>query len=207
MASQISHIIYADKFLRENTWAKEKIKDLKEFMLGVLFPDIRRVSNATREETHLCFEKLDLNFSGMSIFQAGWKFHVWCDLRRNEVLRDLGFYELKKIKESYYLSYYFLEDQLIWDEYRNWKELTDFLSQPPFFQIFDHLGKNDWNFWYQAVAEYLKNEPNEKSIIDFLTKQPGLFGKKERILKEFEDLGKDKSVKKKLELVKDLILI
>jgi len=43
--------------------------------------------NIKRSDTHSVFSPIDLNFSGLSSFQAGWKFHLYCDIKREEIPR------------------------------------------------------------------------------------------------------------------------
>ena len=78
MASQIAHIVYAKKYfesiengkvdpelLDEKVVESGKKIDRDEFILGAVFPDIRRIEpSITRGETHLKFPVVDLDFSG-----------------------------------------------------------------------------------------------------------------------------------------------
>lgn len=163
-------------------------------MLGVIFPDIRRVSNVSREETHNRFKKLDLDFAGLSDFEAGWKFHVWCDLRRNEVLRDKRFYEIKEIGNAYYMSYYFLEDYLVWDVYRNWENLVYLYRNPSFIKTVEKARLHDWNFWFEIVSDYVRAKPTQESISNFVKHMPSVAVKNEKIQEEFEKLKKNARV-------------
>lgn len=197
MATPISHVIYADRFLKKHP---QKFK-WDDFMLGIIFPDIRRVSNVSREETHNRFKNLDLNFDGLSGFESGWKFHVWCDLRRNEFLRDKKFYEIKGIASAYYLSYYFLEDCLIWDKYNNWENVSYLYKNPPHYATSEKIYLSDWNFWYEIVAKYILSKPNEQSIREFIRHQPTVAAKIDRIAREFEFFKKNAKVVEILESV------
>lgn len=118
MASQIAHIVYAQKYLdqlevngrNERNRPPEKF-DWDEFLLGAVFPDIRRIdANIKRRDTHLRFDPLDLDFSGLTSFEAGWKFHLYCDMRREEILNGYKFYSLKHAADFYGLSAKLLED-------------------------------------------------------------------------------------------------
>lgn len=202
MASQISHILYADQYLLKYPRPASK----EDFIVGVLFPDIRRISNLTREQTHQHFLELDLNFEGLSSFEAGWKFHVWCDLRRNELLRDYGFFDLDVLKGCHYLSYYFLEDKLLWGKYDNWETIYNIIVNHPRVKTYRALNKQDWKFWYEIVGKYLKKEPSRQSIEKFCQQQPSLATKATRIVDEMEKLEKNKNVVDKLMKVHQSLL-
>lgn len=190
MAFLVSHVVYTDRFLKKNPG----VGNGQEFLLGVLFPDIQKVSNVTREQTHNKFRELDLKFEGLSSFEAGWKFHVWCDLRRNEIIRDCGFVDIIKSKKYNYFSYFLLEDQIIWEKYGNWETLSLFLRNAPFRDLFEELSNEDWTFWYEAVADFISEKPNKNSIAKILRKTPNLAGKVEKITAEIEELEKDKKM-------------
>lgn len=190
MASVISHVIYADRYLKNYPG----INNTQEFMLGVSFPDIRRVSNVARAQTHNCFEDLDLYFEKLSAFEAGWKFHVWCDLRRSELLRDKDFFEIDEVKDSYYFSNYLLEDQLLWDEYNNWETLVNYFNNAAFVDLFEELDESDWSFWFEMLAEYIQKKPDKKSTQKFLKKIPSFAGKADHLLEEIEQLEAEKEI-------------
>jgi hypothetical protein len=199
MATPVSHIIYADRFLKKYP---QKFK-WEDFMLGIMFPDIRRVSNISREETHNCFKKLDLNFKDLSGFEAGWKFHVWCDLRRNEVLRNRDFFSLKDIKGLHYMAYYFLEDFLVWEKFKNWESVVFLYKNPSFFEISSKVSITDWNFWYETVAKYIQEKPNSSSIAQFIKQQPSVTTKEAKIAGEFEKLKNNARV---VDVLRDVYL-
>ena len=88
MASQIAHIVYAKKYFEKYPSTINK----DEFILGCVFPDMRRIDgNIKRKDTHRHYDPLDLDFSGMTAFEAGWKFHLYCDMKREEILNKYDF--------------------------------------------------------------------------------------------------------------------
>ena len=111
MAAPISHIVYAKRYFEKNPSTINK----DEFILGCLFPDIRRVSeNIKRKDTHIPEEilenvtsikkrnSIDLDFTGLTSFQAGWKFHLYCDMKREEILKNkLPTQIIKKINTDF----------------------------------------------------------------------------------------------------------
>ena len=192
MASEIAHVIYADRFLKKKPIAK----DWGEFMLGNLFPDIRRVSNVTRGQTHNNFESLDLEFEGLTDFEKGWKFHVWCDMRRFEILNQTGYYDLKEVGKYSYLSGYHLEDVLIWEKFSKWDSFANFLMNVGYRNVLKEVGKNDWSFWYEALANYFRQKPNTQTIKVFCKTQPSVSPVVESVVEGVEILGKSNKIAK-----------
>ena len=74
---------------------------VESFFLGTLFPDIRRVARWNMQEKTRIYtlKKLDLDFEGIHLFKAGWKFHLWCDMRREEILNKNNFYNFARTTE------------------------------------------------------------------------------------------------------------
>ncbi len=118
MACPVAHIIYVDKYFAKYSLAINK----DEFILGCTFPDIRRIDEKIkRKETHLRFDPIDLDFSGFTPFQAGWKFHLYCDMKREEILNKYHFYSLDNTTDFWNLPAKFFEDEVVYDECKNWK--------------------------------------------------------------------------------------
>jgi hypothetical protein len=189
MASQVAHIVYAKKYfealetgaLVKNSNGEEKITyplgklNKDEFLLGCIFPDIRRIDGSIkRRETHLKFDPLNLDFSGLTSFQAGWKFHLYCDMKREKILNDQKFYELKNTKDLYSFPAKILEDELAYEEYNNWEKLKNYLNNPPYMETGINISKETYNLWYAILAKYIEEKPMEKTMRTFLRKQSHL---------------------------------
>lgn len=185
MASQIAHIVYAKKYfealetgvLIKNSGGKEKISyplgklNKDEFILGCVFPDIRLIDESiSRKDTHFRFGKLDLDFSGLSSFEAGWKFHLYCDMKREDILKRHNFYFIDKTADYYGRPAKLFEDALVYDSYNNWEKLTNYFNNPPLFNSDLNVSKNSYDLWYAILAKYVKEKPNLKSIKIFLSK-------------------------------------
>ena len=202
MASQIAHIVYAKKYLEKYPSAEIK-KDL--FFLGAVFPDVRRVDNTIkRRDTHLRFAPLDLNFQGLDSFQAGWKFHLYCDMKRDEILRNREFY--KKIPNVSELPPKILEDELVYEEYNNWEKLAALLNNPPEIEFDFHVSPESLGLWYAIVARYLSQKPNEKTTRTFLVKQTSLVKRVDDIMKAVAEIRENKEAVEILKSVKEDIV-
>jgi hypothetical protein len=175
MASQISHIVYAKTFFDRMEQGKMpngtgKI-DKDEFFLGCVFPDIRLIDDMIkRKDTHCKFPILDLDFSGLTSFEAGWKFHLYCDMRREEVLSKYKFYSLEKTSDFVARPAKFLEDEILYDKYNNWEKLAHYFNNPPFFDVGFDVDRETFNLWYAILARYVGTKPDIKSMRVFLSK-------------------------------------
>ena len=166
MASQIAHVIYAQKYLEKNPR-----KGGEFFILGTLFPDMRRVAKGmARKDTHMRFEKIDLDFEGMDLFDAGWKFHLWCDMRREEILNKYNFYTLRGAK-AIDPTAKLVEDELVYDKYKNWEKLIFILNNPPIVKTSLDVSQETIEHWYAILAKYFQKKPDEKTMKIFLSKQ------------------------------------
>lgn len=169
MAFPVSHVVYAKKYLDQHPAVNADL-----FLLGTLFPDIRRITDeVTRYQTHQYFEKLDLDFKEMNPFEAGWKFHLWCDMRREEILNKYGFYKL-----SYTTDFdappKLLEDELVYEKYQNWEKLRLILNNSPLIDLALVVSRGTLERWFAIIAKYLEKKPDDKTMKAFVFKQRSL---------------------------------
>lgn len=219
MASQISHIVYARKYF--DLLDAEGLNDIDdekllltpvekinrdEFILGCVFPDIRRIDeNIKRKDTHLKFEPLDLNFSGLTSFEAGWKFHLYCDMRREEILNKNGFYSIPKTTELFGLPAKMLEDELLYDVYNNWEKIVNYFNNIPNLKSGLLIDNETIDLWYAMVSKYIEKKPNNKTIRIFLGKQR-ISSDVSEIMNKVDELRKNEEVVEILKKVKDEII-
>lgn len=204
MASQISHIIYAQKYFKKHPMLSQ---DEDEFLLGCVFPDIRRIDESIkRKDTHLCFENCDLNFAGLSPFQAGWKFHLYCDMKREEILNKYGFYELDHTADFWHQPAKDLEDEIAYDGYNNWEKLVNFFNNVPYVDAGIGVSPETFSLWYAILAKYIEKKPDSKAMHVFLSKQNKLAEKADEIVETIDKLRKSGKVVKILEKVAEEII-
>ena len=219
MASQIAHIVYAKKYF---DWLDaeglndpddeglllapvEKI-NRDEFILGCIFPDIRRIDEEIkRKDTHLKFEPLDLNFSGLTSFEAGWKFHLYCDMRREEILNKHGFYSLEKTEELFGQPAKMLEDELVYDDYNNWEKICNYFNNASHFDVKIKISPETIALWYAIVSKYIEKKPDNRTMRIFLSKQKYSI-QLEKIVGLVDELRKNEKVVEMLKKVKDEIV-
>lgn len=213
MASEISHIVYDNAFflkldsgkISNSTWTTGKI-NREEFILGSIFPDIRRIGNIKRRDTHLYFPKIDLDFSGLDSFHAGWKFHLYCDMRREEILNKYNFYSLEQANIISSQASKNLEDELIYDDYNNWEKMSLYFQNPPYFPALPSVDEATFRLWYSVVSTYISQKPNNKTVRAFLLKQQNYSEKLDVLTKKLDELRKNKKVVEILLKVKEEII-
>lgn len=210
MASQIAHIIYAQKYFdRAIAGEIESFPKINkdEFLLGCVFPDIRRIdSRIKRKDTHLRFSQLDLNFAGLSSFEAGWKFHLYCDMRREDILNRCGFYSLKNTTDVYGIPAKQLEEELIYNDYTNWEKICFFFNNAPYIETNTPVTPEIFSLWYAILAKYMEQNPNEKSERIFLSKMTDLAKLSKSIIESVSQLRENKKAMEILEKIKDEIV-
>jgi hypothetical protein len=200
MASQVAHIVYAKKYLEKHPLPNGD-KDL--FILGCVFPDIRRVAEGlSRKDTHMAFEPIDLNFEGLTPFQAGWKFHLYCDMRREEIMKGYGFYKLTSDNGKFWQSSKMLEDELLYDVYNNWEKLVHYFNHPPEVDLPDGVSVESYELWYAMVARYISEKPDNKSMQLFIGKQAMFQKDVSVIIEKVDELRKNKEA---LEILKKVV--
>jgi hypothetical protein len=215
MASPISHIIYAKKYFEKNPSNINK----DEFILGCLFPDIRRVSeNIKRKDTHIPDEILkksniqentnpvNMDFTGLTAFQAGWKFHIYCDMKREEILKNKKFYSLEDTSTLESLPAKYLEDEILYDQYNNWEKIYLYFNNAPEVDLDIYVPRETFEFWYAILAKYIERKPDKKSQHIFFTKQFFLKDKADEIVDAIEKLRKNEKVVTILKNISEEIL-
>ncbi len=202
MASQVAHIVYAGKYLE-----KYPMKNTDEFLLGVCFPDIRRIdAKIKRSDTHVILERLDGDLRYLEPFQAGWKFHLYCDMRREEILNNLRFYDLPGTDDYWGLPAKHLEDEVVYPFYNNWEKLINLFKSPPKVAIPNFVSRETFELWYVILAKYFEKRPDSRSMKIFFGKQPSLRGYADELVKSIDKLRKNDKVVEMLAKVKEEIV-
>ena len=191
MASQVSHIVYAKKYFDKHPSNVNK----DEFILGCVFPDIRRIDGKImRKDTHRHYDPLDLNFDGMTAFEAGWKFHLYCDMKREEILNKYKFYSLPEAENFWHLPAKIFEDEIVYDKYNNWEKLVHYFNNVPEIKNEINVSRETFSLWYAILAKYIEKKPDSKSMRIFLSKQPSLAEKVGDIVQSIDAQRKDKRI-------------
>ena len=202
MASQIAHIIYAQKYFEKYPSTIDK----DEFLLGCAFPDIRRIAeNISRKDTHMRFSPLDLNFEGLTSFQAGWKFHTYCDMRREEILNKYKFYTIKDTDKFWNNPTKQLEDSLVYKDYNNWEKVISYFNNVPKIETGLNISQETLSLWYAVIAKYLEKKPDDKSMHIYLSKI-GFESEADEMILVIDKLRKNEKVIEVLKKIKGEIV-
>ncbi len=202
MASQVAHIVYAGKYLE-----KYPMENSDEFLLGVCFPDIRRIdSKIKRSDTHIILSDLNANLSYLKSFQAGWKFHLYCDMRREEILNNLHFYDLPIAGDYWGLPAKHLEDEVVYESFNDWEKVIKIFNKPPKVEIPHFVSRETFEIWYAILAKYFEKKPDSESIRIFIKKQPGLVKVADDIVKTMDKLRKNSKIVEILAKIKKEIV-
>jgi len=203
MASQVSHIIYAKRYLEKYP----SNLDRDEFILGTVFPDIRNIAeHVSRRDSHMRFPSVDLNFSKLDSFHAGWKFHLYCDMKRDEILNKYNFYELKNTADFSGNAAKLFEDELVYSEYDNWEKLVCFFNHPPYIESNLRIDEETFDLWYAIVAKYIEKKPDDRSMKIFLIKQPTRFRDADAAIQSISKLRGNKKAREILLKVREEIV-
>ncbi len=203
MASQVAHIVYAGKYLE-----KHPVKNTDEFILGACFPDIRRIEpKIKRKDTHIILNDLNADLKYLQPFQAGWKFHLYCDMRREEILNKLGFYDLPSAGDLWGLPAKHLEDEVVYEDYQNWEEAINLFNNPPKTEIPNFVSRETFEFWYAILAKYFEKKPDSETMKMFISKQPKLAPMADDIVKVVDKLRKNDKIVRLLGKVKEEIVL
>ena len=195
MASQIAHIVYAQKYF--DAYAPKF--NPGEFLLGSIFPDIRRIApQLKRRDTHMILETLNLDLEYLDSFHAGWKFHLYCDMRREEVLNRAGFYEIEGAGDHDGLAAKLLEDELVYGQYAKWAELAKFLNKVPRIETGINVSRETFELWYAMIAKYVEQKPDNLTRSAFVAKQPSLTDRGAEIIAAVDKIRKSDRVVKLL---------
>ncbi len=203
MASQVAHIVYASRYLE-----KYPVKNTDEFLLGVCFPDIRRIEpRIKRSDTHIILNDLNSNLRYLEPFQAGWKFHLYCDMRREEILNNYKFYDLPGTLEMWDLPNKLLEDEAVYGSCNNWEEVVSLFNNPSEIEIPNFVSRETFEFWCAILAKYFEKKPDSRTMRIFISKQPKLAPMADDIVEIVDKLRKNDKVVRLLEKVKDEIVL
>jgi hypothetical protein len=200
VAFSISHVVYAKKYLDRHPAMNADL-----FLLGTLLPDIRRITDEVkRRDTHILYKELDLEFKELSAFEAGYRFHLWCDMRREEILNKYNFYKLPHITDD--APPKLLEDELVYEKYKNWEKVGWLLNNPPEIQTELPVSRETIERWYSIIAKYFEKKPEDKTMRAFLWKQRRLRGRIDEIIDAVKKLRENKKAVEILSKISEEII-
>jgi hypothetical protein len=137
-------------------------------------------------------------------------------MRREDILNQNNFYKLAYTTD-HDAPPKLLEDELVYEKYRNWEKIGWLLDNPPTAQIILTLSREPSTTkfevrgetierWYAILAKYFEKKPDEKTMRAFLFKQRKLRGQTNEIIDAVKKLRENKKAVDILGKISDEIL-
>ena len=168
-AGPITHILYA------YYWTAQKDKELtyeemRAFILGTLFPDIRYLGGITRAETHQYGLTIADIEQEPSPYKRGKMLHSYLDEKREELVVKWGIYDKIKpwVPEHQDSFLKLLEDEILFDSFHRPNTdlyLTELIPE----EEAEQVSKQQLLQWHFILRTFLAMPPHE--LLDQLAKQ------------------------------------
>ena len=126
-------------------------------------------------------------------------------MRREEILNKYEFYKLPYAID-HDVPPKLLEDELVYEKYKNWEKLRLILNNPPEIKIDLNVSQETIERWYAILAKYFEKKPDDKTMKAFLWKQRKLRGQADELVDLVEKLRNNSKVVEILPKISDEIL-
>ena len=160
MSTFATHIVLAQKVIHHFPNINKA-----EYFIGTIYPDIRYLNVLSRELTHINPTIKE----GDSAFIIGMKVHNIVDIARDDFVIKNGIYEIYRNIATISTSSKFYDDIVLYDKISNWEEISDYVrniseEEKKFNVTLEILQK-----WHSLTLDYIKNPPNDQSVINVST--------------------------------------
>ena len=155
MAAPITHIVLANKVFDEQFSGFSR----KKFFIGTSFPDIRYLKVIKREETHFPDVSIE-DVKAEESFRAGMRFHSLVDNLRERYMQSNGAYDLIQGSKYKAESLKLFEDELLYDEIRDWSEVISFMNELVDEERMFPVDEEDLVKWHKTLREYFSSKPS-----------------------------------------------
>lgn len=200
MSAPITHIVLGKK-IHQHFFPH---LDFPSFIVGTSFPDIRYVSQLTRQQTHLQDIHLkDINTKDP--FLAGFQIHSLIDLIANKIGQEkMSSFSLEKNRENG-LALKFYQDKILYPEINNWPQIGSFFDRVYLQETDMRVSIENVQAWHNWLQEYFEKGPTEKSLETF-SKNIGQLQLVDKIVKSFKKMEQNPHIKKDISsLTKNII--
>lgn len=158
MATAVTHLYFSRKVLAEGLVRKNKIP----FLVGSLFPDIRRLAGLPRPVTHLQVRDL-AQINEVPAFRAGVLFHHYLDLLRDRGLREARVFEGFPDLNEFHLGLKFWEDWYFYPRLRGKAAFCAVLKKV-YAPEKELVTGRTVRLYHRLTVAYLSQRPNPDSI-------------------------------------------
>jgi len=159
MASEIAHIVAADTLFDKYF----SHLDRKQFFIGTVFPDIRKLGEIDRSATHRENLAFDDVASESNSFRAGILLHSLFDSKRSEFLVSKGMYNWYPYDFVTDGALKLLEDEWFYDRVSRWPQINSYFDEiPDEERLWDVAEASLWK-WHVGLQDYFRTKPDEQS--------------------------------------------
>lgn len=157
-AAPLTHLVLAQEFLKQTPFLQEA--EIKPFLVGNVFPDIRYLGEISREETHEKEITLDDIFNAPSPFIAGMRLHALVDVFREDMVVYWNIYDLIEGESHPATLLKLIEDEILYEmvETQNFIPLFDEILTDELAWKVSLLTHHKWHYFLQR---YLGKKPSQ----------------------------------------------
>lgn len=140
-----------------------------EFFLGSLFPDIRRLANVPRSQTHYQLEDcaLPVILQEATAFVAGTKFHSLVDLKRQQFYVSQNIYDRYTTIPNFNSLLKIYEDLVLYSKVKHLSEYLTYFSDLGDLSKFSPIPSEIVIAWYTALRTYFAIPVSPESVREF----------------------------------------
>lgn len=164
MASQITHIVLADKLHPQ--FFSQFPRGL--FLLGNVFPDIRTPAHISRQNTHLPVASIADVQAEQDPFIAGIKLHNLIDEVRERYVVKQGAYDLFHSSSFPPTVFKRFEDTELYGKLADWPVIIEYLNQVPPQTAQFGVSAALVQLWHQTLQTYFAHPFSEEELVAFL---------------------------------------
>jgi hypothetical protein len=158
-ATPIMHANFAYRFLDEY-FTDYTPEQSKEFILGVLYPDVRYLQVIDRDVTHEFNVSLEDVLGAETPFKAGVKLHCFIDEVRDRYIEEtLAYQSLERFSQEHvHLFLKLIEDEILYNDplVNKTKGCLDNIIDEEFVH---GLTLHTMKTWHRVLSQYLSNPP------------------------------------------------
>lgn len=151
MASQITHIVLADKLYKKYFSHFSQ----GDFYIGNTFPDIRKLADFDRAVSHLPTTSISEIQQETNAFTAGMKLHSYIDVIREKFVREAGLYDLFHIEHNPLTVAKLFEDQVLHAKL-TWSTMIAFYDKLLPEELQYPVSREQVASWHQALQTYFR---------------------------------------------------
>jgi hypothetical protein len=185
-AGPITHIYLADRWVESG--ATYKNEEMREFIIGNLFPDIRYLGEISREDTHEEGVTLDDIDNSNSPFLAGKRLHAYVDVFREACVEKWGVYNLvREFSHGHNANFLkLIEDEILYD--RIWPEfIIACLDELVEDEVATGVSTDCLLLWHLGLQTYFAQRPSQM-LAQLAETGKGLYGMSPQTIAEWSEL-------------------